>query len=514
MENTGRKNIALKNALVSSLMQIVNIIIGFINHTFFLYFLNTEYLGVNGLYINILSVLSFAELGIGNAFTYSLYKPIAKKDFKKINSLLSFFKKIYIIIAITIFLLSLFVVPFLYDMIGKNNIKENLIVIYFLFVINTSISYLFSYKISFLIANQKNYLVQIYTRLFQFILTIIQILILYFTQNYTLYIILQIISTFLLNIFLSKKTDKLYPFIKEKNKIKLNKKQKKEISENVKSLFWYRLGSVTLNSTDNIIISILINIKTVGICSTYTLLTQQLTKIVGLAINSITPTIGNLSTEDNKEKNYNVLYQLLIICIWVYGFISIMFIILINDFITLWLGVDYLLSETTILAIVFSLYINGVQYPTYAFRTAQGLFKQSKFIPLLAAVLNIILSFWWGKMIGLAGIFLATGISRLLTTTLVDPILVFKYNFKTKPWNYYKNYFKGFIIVLINIIIQFLLMKNITVYNWGIFIIKLLICCFSTNLVFIIIYRKNKNFKFIINYLISIMKNVKRGDSK
>lgn len=507
MVKHSRTGNAIINALTGSAMQMVNVILGFISRTLFIYFLNSDYLGVNSLYTNILTVLSFAELGIGSAIVFSLYKPIAEEDISKIQALMKLYKKAYCIIGLSVMVMGLCVVPFLpYIINEKPDIRENLTLIYLLFLINTSVSYFCSYKKTLITANQKDYIVQLYSRIFQLIQIVLQSVFLFFTHKYLTYLLIYIACTIGQNVALSIKADKMYPFITEKNDSKLGKKETDQIFANVKALFVYKIGSVILNGTDNIIISAIINVGTVGIASNYTMLMNNVTNVVGSAITSLTASIGNLSVEGSKNQIKNVMHQLLLMCVWLYGFIAIGFFVLANDFIKLWIGESYLLDQSVVFAILFSLYINGVQYAAYTFRTTQGLFVQSRWVPLISAIINIVLSVWWGKLIGLTGIFIATGISRLCTTTVIDPWLVYKNNFGRKPIEYYLKYILESIGVIINAFIQIWLINKIHLGGWTGFVVKFIVICITANVVFFIEFGWTKDFKALIARVIPRMK--------
>ncbi len=500
MTKHSRTGNAMINVLTGSAMQIVNVILGFISRSLFIYFLNSDYLGVNSLYTNILTVLSFAELGIGSSIVFSLYKPIAEKDNSKIQALMKFYKKAYFLIGFSVLVMGLCVIPFLPYIIKEvPDIKENLTLIYVLFLINTSASYFYSYKKTLITANQKDYIVQLYSRIFQFAQIVLQSVFLFFTHQYITYLVIYILCTLGQNIALSIKADKMYPFITERNDNKLSEKETKQIFANVKALFVYKIGSVILNGTDNIIISSIINVTAVGIASNYTMLMNNVTNIIGGSINSITASVGNLSVSGNKEQIRNVMHQLLILCVWLYGFVSIGFFVLANDFIDLWIGKKYLLDQSVVFAIIFSLYINGVQYSAYIFRTTQGLFMQSRWVPMISAIINIVLSIWWGKKGGLAGIFIATGISRLVTTTVVDPWLVYKNNFNEKPFEYYFKYIVETCGVVFNGVIQYWLVEHILIDDWLGFTIKFIVICVTTNLIFLVEYGWTKDFKALVN---------------
>lgn len=500
-----RTKTAILNGTTGSVMQICSIVFNFIGRTIFIYLLDTDYLGVNSLYTNILMVLSFAELGIGNAIAYCLYKPIAENDKDKIQALMKFYRMAYRIIGMVVLVAGLCVIPFMGMIIKETpDVKENLTFIYMLFLLNSVVSYFFSYKKTLIIAYQKEYIVQIYIRIFQLLQIVLQSLFLVITHEYVTYLIIYILCTISQNVALSIKADKLYPFLKEKNNNTLNKEETRSIFDNVKALFLYKFGFVILNSTDSIIISMLMNVSVVGIASNYTSLMTNVTNVIGTAVNSMTASVGNLSVTGSKEQIRSVMHQLLLVCVWLYGFSTIGFLVLVNDFIRLWIGNKYLLDQSVVAAILFSIYVNGVQYAAYSLRVTQGLFVQSRYVPVLAAVLNIILSVWWGKKIGLAGVFVATGVSRMVTTTVVDPWLVYKNNFSGKPYEYYRKYVCESIVVLINAGIQMRFIGSIMINGWKGFIIKLVILCISTNAVFLLAFGWTQEFRLILKRVRSI----------
>ena len=216
--SSSRSEYVAKNVSITLAMQIVKNLLGFVNRTVFVYILGAEYLGVNSLFTDILTVLSFAELGIGNAMVFSLYKPIARGDQEKIKSLMKLYAKTYQIIGIVIAGLGICLIPFIGHIVGDvSYIKENIILLYLLFLLNSVISYFFVYKKSLIIACQKNYIVDIYQQIFYAFQVVVQILFLTITKQFIIYLMLMVATTFLNNYFVAKKADKMYPFLKEKN---------------------------------------------------------------------------------------------------------------------------------------------------------------------------------------------------------------------------------------------------------------------------------------------------------
>lgn len=500
-----RTEYSIRNLEIGAIGQVVNIILNFIVRTIFVKTLNENYLGVNGLFTNILTILSFAELGIGSAIIYNMYKPIANNDKEKIKSLMHFYKITYRIIGLFILICGILIIPFLSDLIKeKPNIPENLTLIYLLFLSNTVLSYFWTYKKSIIIGVQKEYITNIYKIIFYLIRSILQILVLIIWKNFVLYLIIQVFCTFLENVCISFKADKMFPYLKDKDIREISGEEKKHIFKNVKALAIYKFGSVILNGTDNIIISMIIGISAVGILSNYTLIVSSVIAIVGTALSGITASIGNLNATSNKENKERIFYELFLIITWIYGLCSIGLIILINPFIELWLGSKYVMSFASVLALILHFYVNGVQFAGYSYRTTTGLFEKGKIAPIVAAIINVILSFILGKYMGVVGILLATSISRLLTTTWLDPYLVHKYEFKTSSLKFYKHYIINFIIVTINFMICYFITSFITENNILNFIFKGFIILIFANVNFFIAFHNSNEFKSIIQKLKSI----------
>ena len=300
MSKTRTENVA-KNVILSSLFQIIAYVIGFVSRTIFIKILGEEYLGLNGVFTNVLTLLSFAELGIGSAIVYSMYKPLATNNSDKLKELIAFYKKIYLLVGMIIIIGGIILIPFLDFFIKSTpNINENINIIYLIFVINSSISYFFSYRTSIISADQKNYLIIIYNKAFHIIRVIVQIIIILVWHNYYLYLLTETICTLLANYLLTRKSKTMYPELIDLKNHELPKEEKKEIFKNIKSLIIYKVGGVILNGTDNLIISRYLGLAVAGLYSNYQLLTNAVVEVVGQVTNSFTASIGNMNSIETK----------------------------------------------------------------------------------------------------------------------------------------------------------------------------------------------------------------------
>lgn len=490
----------IKNSVFGVISRVGVLILQFICRTIFIKVLGSEYLGVNGLFTNILSILSFAELGLGNAIIYNMYKPLANKDNKEVSKLLKLYKKCYNYIILFIFVSGLLCMPFLKSLMGDApNINENIYLIYVLFLLQSLTSYFLTYRRSLISADQKEYMCSNADLFSEIIASILKIIILFAFKNYILFLLIQISRNIIANGLLYIKSKKMYPNIDEKKTDDLPKKKTKEIFKNVKDLMLYKISSTINSGTDNIIITKLINLTTVGIASNYSLLIGAVSQVLLKVVTSFTAGIGNLNAKDSLENREKVFYTLTFIVTWIYGFCSIMLVVFLNPFINIWIGSEYILSLSVVLALVFEFYICGVQYAGYNYAITTGLFKKAKWGAFTSAILNIFLSILLGYKFGIFGIFFATGLSRLCVQTWLDPYLVFKYEFKKTSKKYFMKFIRNFIFVLINLTTCYLIFRNVVIENIGTLLLYVILCAILVNVIFIVLFFNTWEFKDMVN---------------
>ena len=498
----------MKNVQTGAIVQIINKLMAFVVRTVFIKTLNTEYLGVNGLFTNILTILSFAELGIGTAIIFNMYKPVAEDDKEKIKSLMALYKKSYNTIGTIVFVLGLAVIPFM-NIIVKDapNIKENLNYIYILFLANTSISYFFTYKRSIIYAHQKQSVVNNIDSIFYIVKSIAEIIFLVLTRNFIVYLVIQIISTLIENIVVSIKADKMYPYLKDKQVKKLDKQESKGIFDNVKSLVVYKFGGVIMNGTDNILISSMVSVGIVGLCSNYTMVINSVKLIIFTALNGVTASVGNLNAVGEPKQKEKVFYQITFVNYIVYSFCAIAFIVLLDPFIKIWLGSKYILGLAVSIALSVSFWVDGLRNPGYTYRTTLGLFQKAKSTPYIGAITNIALSIIFCKWWGVVGIFIATSIAQLVSYSWIDPYLIHKYEFKTPVSKYFKKFAVYIIVFTISTIVTWVISELVTFDGIIGLILKLLIVCFIPNFINVIVFYKNEEYIELKNKIVEPIVN-------
>jgi O-antigen/teichoic acid export membrane protein len=505
---SNRTNNSLKNIKTGFIVQLINKVMAFVVRTVFIRILNTEYLGVNGLFTNILTLLSFAELGVGTAIIFNMYKPVAEKDTEKLKSLIKLYKSSYNVIGIVIFFVGILLIPFLDKIIGEvPNIKENIILIYILFLLNTSASYFFTYKKSIITAHQKQSIINNIDSVFYIIKSIIEIILLVVFKNYIIYLVSEIICTIMENVYVSMVANKMYPYLKDKNVKKISKDDKNVIFSNVKSLVVYQFGGVILNGTDNILISSLINVSVVGLVSNYILIINGIKSILTTALNGLVASVGNLNASEDNKKKEEVFYQMTFAYYLLYSFCSSALVVLLNPFIEIWLGNNYILSHAITLSLVVNLFIEGIRQPGFIYRTTAGLFEKTKSTPYIAAITNIVLSIIFCKLWGLVGIFIATSISQLVSYSWIDPYIIHKYEFKTPFFKYVKKALLYFVTFFIELIVCLLISNLININKYIDLLLKGIIVLIIPNVFNLLFYGKNNEFKLLKERIYRIIKN-------
>lgn len=508
-----RSKNSAKNLLVALIGQGFGLIISFISRIIFIKFLSDEYLGLNGLFTNLLAIFSLVELGIGSAITFSLYSPLEKKDNEKIKSLMELYKKYYNIIGIIILFLGILFLPFYKYLISEVPDISYLDIIYLLFVLNTAVSYFYSYKRTLIICDQKRYIATIYRYVFYFLLNIIQIIILFITKNYILYLICQVLFTWIENIAISKKANMMYPYLKEKNIVPISKKELTDIKKNVGAMLFHKLGGVVVNSTDNILISKYVGLVAVGLYSNYLLIIQALESITIQFFNAIVASIGNLgSIKDKNNKMKRTFDTTFFINYIVFGTLTVVLLILFNPFIKLWLGEKYLFDFNVVLMISICFYLKGIRKSCLTFRDSLGLFWYDRYKPIFESIINLVVSIILAIKFGIIGIFIGTIISTITTSLWVEPMVLYKYYFKISVTDYFKRFIKYSIMVIITYIITSNIVSFISINKISEFIIKALMSVIITSIILVIPFIKSKeirHIKEIIHNLNGCVKNEK-----
>lgn len=495
---------ALKNVKFAFAVQFVTLLASFVSRRFFAHYLSVEYLGLSGLFSNVLTVLSLAELGIGASITYSLYRPIAEGNKPKISALMRLFKRLYTIIGIAVFVLGILVTPFLRyfvdDMDETLRAIPKFYLIYFLYVLNSSVSYFFTYKKTLMIADQKKYITSLISAVSSVVLSVFECVILALTSDYVLFMIVTVVFTLGENIASSIVAKRLYPYLDDDCE-KLSEDDLSEIKTNVSASILHNIGGVVVNGTDNILISRLVGFVTEGIYSNYHLISAALDSLLRSIFLGISSSFGDLAASCDNDKKTNVFQSMFFIGAWLYGFCAICMLCLYQPFISLWLGEEYLLSKTAVIFIVVNFYLLGMRRPGMVAREAMGLLRYDKWKSIAEAAINLVFSILLAKYFGIVGILAGTAVSTVSTCFWVEPIVLYRRGLERCAGGFFLRYALYTAVTLMALFVTAAICSAADIGGLVGFVFRAAICAVVPNVVFILMYNKTSEYKYCLDII-------------
>lgn len=496
--------------------QFLTIVMHFAVRTAFIYTLGKSYLGISGLYSNILSMLSLTELGVGTAIIFKLYDPLAKNDTHRLTILMKLYKTMYRVIGIVIAALGLCFIPFLpvlisdYDRLVALNI--NAVLIFGLYLLKSVSSYLFfSYKSAIIKADQREYLINIISYFFTIGAGVVQIIFLYLNPNFELYVIISIVQVILQNIVVARFADKSYPFINKKVDDKVSLSEVKGIFKDCTALFIYKINSFVIKATDNMVISAFLGLEMVGLYSNYYIFYTTIYTLFSKIFDALTHSLGNLHTEKNKEKEYQVFKSTNLMTAIIGGTAAVGIFCVADELITAWIGTNWVIAQPFSLLMGLELYTLASCKQFNRFRTVMGLFQQAKYRPVFGILINLIVSIGMVNICGIYGVLIGTVVSDWLTFIWYDPLIIHKYGFgKDYPVIKYYLYFskQTGIVILIAIIDYFICANFFVGYGWFSVIVHSMICGVTVPLILMSVNGRNPEGQYLLAIARKYMKKV------
>lgn len=453
--NRGRNGNIIRISIISAGASAVSIIVQFLYRTLFLMILSKEYLGIEGLFTNILQVLSLAELGIGTVISYRLYTPIQEYNVKEVAALMGFYRKVYIIVAIVILIAGIILLPFL-----KLFIKDaseipsdiNFYFIYILYLIQSVSSYFFTYKQTILAADQKGDILALFMIGKVIVQTVIQIIILKITRNYQFMLIIAILIgivwNWLLSLYISHKYSAVFDI-----QVRIDEENKRTVFKDMRAMLCHKIGGTALGATDNLVLSAFVGLGQLGIYSNYSLILTSLNKVLNQLLGNFTASLGNAFILMDDNELYEFYEKLLLVNHIIANVATICVYILINPFIRVWQNNDMTFEAKVVILITICFYLNAVRIINCSFTNACGLFEKDIIRPLIECIINAVISVLFTLKLGIIGVFLGTVISHLCTVWWREPYLLYKYIFKRKVEKYWYLFFKNLMFIILEVII-------------------------------------------------------------
>ena len=412
-----RTRYTLINMVVNVGGQLMNQVLLFISRMVFIHYLSAAYLGVNGLFTDVLGILNLAELGVGTAMIYSLYEPAAKNDEHRLAQLMNLYRLLYRIVAVVVLLVGLALMPFLGFFIKDSSGIEHLRLIYLMYVANSVCSYLLSYKNSIYLAYQKAYVRNLWAQLCDAVKTLFQIVLIVLTGNFILYLAVQFVMQFIPNIIVSVKVDKEFPYLKECRELP-EKEKFHGILRNVGAMSFHKLGTVIVRNTDSLLMSSFVGLLSVGIYSNYKLVLSGINNLMDKFSNAFTGSLGNLGAIEDETRVYSIYRELDLLFFVIYAY-----------------------RTATVAVLVTEFYVSGQRKVNLLFREAKGLFWYDRYKPLFESAINLAASLLLVQKFGVAGILGGTVISTATTCLWMEPYILMRYGIREDWQGKLKDYF-------------------------------------------------------------------------
>lgn len=494
MQLTKTKN-ATRNIAFGMILKIYQMVLPFMMRTIIIYYLGVQYLGLNSLFSSILQVLNLAELGVGSAMVFSMYKPIAEDNEIKLCALMNLYKKYYRIIGAIILIGGIILIPFLpYLISGKLPEDVNLYALYLLNLAATVCTYwLFAYKNSLLQAYQRVDIVSKITIGTESLKYILQFVSLMIFRNYYLFCIVLVISQIITNIITALIVDKLYPNLKANGN--LSDTELKDINQRIKDLFTAKLATTLLSSGDTLVISSFLGLTVLAVYQNYFYILSSILGCLTIIHGAITAGIGNSLLTEPLEKVKNDFDTIFMGILIIIGVCSCCFLILFQPFMELWVGSKYVVDYSIVILLVIYFWSYELTQFFSVYKEAAGIWHQDRFRPLICSAVNIFLNVILVNIIGLQGVITATIISSGFISLPWVTHNVFHYVFKDSWIHQLKKFIPVVIVnVLLCLIFIFLEFKII---NHGIISIFLrgLISIIIPLVVYWLCFRKKTEFK-------------------
>lgn len=500
MEFEKAKN-SKRNIVFGAFEKLLILLLPFALRTVMIQEMGADYLGLNGLFASVLTVLSIAELGFSDAIVYSMYKPVSEGDTSLINAFLNLYKKIYRIIGFVILAVGFILVPFIPRLINGDVPDDiNVYTLYLIYLGNTVLSYFcFAYYRTLISVFQRNDLISKITVAITSFQYLSQIALIFIFHNYYIFAIVIPIATILSNITIFCLARKFFPDYHCEGKVP--KSVKDDISKNMNGLIVAKIGGVSRNAFDSIFISMFLGLAEVAMYNNYYYILNAITSFMLLVISSINASVGNSVASESVEKNYADLTKINFLYMWIAGWCSTCLLCLYQPFMKIWVGEELMfpmLSVILFCVYFYSLKLGDVQS---SYMIAAGLFYEFRTCAIVQAIMNIILNYVLGKFFGVNGIIVATVCSILFVDFVFGNRVVFKYYFKNgKEGQYYKLHLLYFVVSL-----AICGLTYVACYRLG-FILRMVVCVFVPNILYILIYHRSKNYKDAIPWILSVFK--------
>ncbi len=493
---------AARNIVFDGTLEMVNMIFPFVIRSVMLHYLGTEYLGLNGLFKSLLTFLNLAELGVGSAMVFSMYKPIAEDDTSAVCALLRLYRTLYRIIGLAVAAVGLLLIPVLPKLIkGDLPADMNLYVLYLMNLGNTVVTYwLFAYKGSLLQAHQRRDIiskVSLAVRLTEYSL---KILILVFTRNYYLYLAVQLLCQIIVNLLTAVWAEKMYPQYVPAGK--LPKEKTLDIFRRVRDLFTSKLSATVFDSADTLVISSFMGLAVLAVYQNYYFIITALRMILVVILNACMAGVGNKMVMESKEANYRDLERISLLFSWILGVSTSMLLCVYQPFMNVWMGEENMLAIGLVFCFAVYYYSMGANKLINMFKDAAGIWRIDRWRPMTAALVNLGLNLATVRWLGLYGVLLSSVFSIVVVQI---PWLFHNLFQEVFPRQYMGRYIRLFCgltaVALVSCGASWFLCGLYTLNVWPALLLNAAVSFVVPNLFYFAVYGRNPVFRESLSHL-------------
>jgi len=397
--------------------------------------------GLNALYLSVVGFLAVAELGVGSAITFCMYRPIVEGDINKVSALYGLFQRLYGIIGGIILLAGLCLCPFIHYFAADYTLLDvNLHITFILMLVSVVATYFFGAKTALINAYKNNYITTAISSGGIILQYILQIIVLSLTGSFIDYLLCRIVAVATQWLVTEWVTRRSYnPILNNKQKVDVE--TRRELTKNIKAMFMHKVGTLLVNTADSIIISIFVGVVSLGEYSNYVTVMAAMTGVINLIFSSLTSVFGHLYAKSSRitTQIYCEAFHLLNFLIGMVFYLG--YYAIIDDLIALLFSADLVVERMVSQVITLNGFVQFMRSNVLTFRDATGTFYYDRWKPPIEGFVNVVLSILFAKRIGVVGVITATVITNLVICHVVEPYVLYKHAFGSSPRKYYlKNY--------------------------------------------------------------------------
>lgn len=497
--------------------QLLATLLKFVVRTVFIHTLGKAYLGINGLFSDILTMLSLTELGLDTAINFKLYKPLAENDDKRVRVLMKFYKQAYRVVGAIILLLGVCLIPLLPKLIRDYDTLEvigiNAVLIFFLHILRSVCSYwFFAYCSAIMKANQKKYILDIVNFAVTVANSIAKILVLVFLKDFVLYTATVIVFNVIQNLINAVISRRYYPQFFEKEEDSLSREDVMGLLKDCGALFAYKLNGVVLKATDNMVISTFIGLAAVGLYSNYLLFYTTIRTLLTRIYTAVKASMGQLFATETVDKKYHFFQVMNFLTVILFGTACAGLAVCSNELIHAWIGADYLIAQPFPILIGIEVLMYGLKCNLEQIRNVSGVFRQMWYRPIMGMLINLAVSIWLVNIWGIYGVIVGTITSDLLTYFIVDPQVIHKYSFNNyKPVSeYYKKNLMYVAVLAVVTVLDLMLCGHLFVgHGWYSVLLHVLIVAITVPGVYVALYWRSSECQYLVNLATRVFRKVK-----